>query len=270
MSLVNLVQLICLEKQSAALILSKEDEDKGIIYFSKGNIIDASTGSLQGEDAVYEILTWNEGKFRLSSDVLLPRRVIQTSWDQILAEGKRRIEEMQIESKQVVERDEDLTSAEIEQDSALEIDLIYLLSKLEHSRATLTEIRDQKQPNAALHIFSDIMQNLFEMSQKYMLGELLDETLSEPSAVENGMNLYQVKNDLLSAALLKTDQDWLVGGKIFQVAYLQVGSSVVSILDRFFALVRQNFWSASLSDQWADTCAAFLDELTRAIQEYQL
>ena len=52
MSLVNLVQLICLEKQSAALILMKEDEEDGVIFFNQGEIIDAAAGPIHGEEAV--------------------------------------------------------------------------------------------------------------------------------------------------------------------------------------------------------------------------
>ncbi len=268
MSLVNLVQLICLEKQSAALILTKEHEDDGIIYFNQGEIIEAAAGPLRGEDAVLEILTWEEGKFRLSSDVLLPRRTITTPWEEILSEGRRRIDEMQIGGEDISDRQEDLTASEIEHDNALELDLIYLLSKLEHARATLTERDEQGQFSVVLGIFSKIMKNVIDMAEKHLPGGVLDEALSAASTVNSGMNLLQVKHDLSSDEVQQKDRNWQVDNSKFRDAYVRIGSGVVEILDRFFDLITKSFRSGTVTNRWTDTCAAFLDELRQAIEGY--
>jgi hypothetical protein len=268
MSLVNLVQLICLEKQSAALILTKENKkEEGIIYFNQGEIIDAAVGPIRGEDAVLEILTWGEGKFRLSSDVLLPRRTITTPWESILAEGRRRVDEMQIEGEAIPKRDENLTPSEIEHDNALELDLIYLLSKLEHSRASLTEYDGEAQPSNALHIFLKILKNVDEMAGKYLPGNVLDEALSEAGTEGSGMDLLKMKNDLMSVEMQGNDRKWQVGGNLLQSAFPRIGLGVVEILDRFFVLITKCFHSLYAADRWADTCGAFLAELRFAIEE---
>ncbi|MEJ2569428.1 MAG: DUF4388 domain-containing protein [Anaerolineales bacterium] len=268
MSLVNLVQLICLEKQSAALILMKEDEEDGVIFFNQGEIIDAAAGPIHGEEAVLEILTWNEGKFRLSSDVLLPRRTITTPWEEILAEGRRRVAEMQVEGAAILKRDENLTQSEIEHDNALELDLIYLLSKLEHSRASLTESAGQDQVSEAFRIFSRIMKNVVEMAGKHLPGNVLDEALSAAYTADSGMDLLKVKNDLMSVEMPGNDQKWQAGGGDLQAAYPRIGLGIVEILDRFFALLTKRFRSVSAADRWSDTCDAFLDELRSAIEGY--
>lgn len=270
MSLVNLVQLICMEKQSAALILTKDQEEKGIIYFNQGDIIEASAGNLHGEDAVLEILTWTEGKFRLSSDVLLPRRTITTPWDHILSEGRRRVDEMQIKDAAITEREEDLTSREIEHDDALELDLIYLLSKLEHSRALLTEREMQNYPDVALDIFSSIVSNISEMAEKHLLGDILETALTAEDSFSGGLDLLQVKKNLLSKDLLENDKYWQGDSMVFREVYFRIGSSIVEILNRFFDLVIQRFRSLLVADRWTDTCATFLAELNHAIEGYQI
>jgi hypothetical protein len=269
MSLVNLVQLICLEKQSAALILSKEQSQEGVIYFNQGEIIEAKAGTLCGEDAIYEILTWTDGKFRLSSDVLLPRRTIMTPWDHILSEGRRRIDELRIEDKEVSGQDEDLTSNEVEQDSALELDLIYLLSKLEHSRALLTEGSELDQPPMPLLIFSNIVKNIVDMSKKHLPGNSFEEALSAARADSSGIDLGQVVKGLMSDELLDKGKDWEFDADTIRNTYLRLGSSIVAVLDRFFGLITERFRSSSVTERWKDTCATFMDELRQAIESYQ-
>jgi len=269
MSLINLVQLICLEKQSAALILSKEQREDGVIYFNQGEIIEAKAGPLNGEDAVYEILTWAEGKFRLSSDVLLPRRTIMTPWDQILAEGRRRIDELRIEDKAVSEQDKDLTSSEVEQDSALELDLIYLLSKLEHSRALLTEGSEQGQPPMPLPIFSNIVKNVVDMSGKHLPGNVFKEALSAAKAESSGIDLARVVKGLMSDELLDNGHDWEFDADAIRDTYLRLGSSIMEVLDQFFRLIQKRFRSSSVTARWKDTCETFMDELRQAIEGCQ-
>ncbi len=265
MSLVNLVQLICLEKQSAALILMKEHEEEGIIYFNQGDIIEAVAGTLHGEEAVLEILTWEEGKFRLSSDVLLPRRTITTPWESILAEGRRRVDEMRIEGEDIPKRDENLSASEIEYDNALELDLIYLLSKLDHSRASLTKLGGQGEPSDVLEFFSEIIKYVVEMAEKYLPGNVLDGALSVASTAGSEMNLLRMKNNLISNDPLENVQSWQAGGDSMMASYPKIGLGIVEILDRFFTLITERFRSTSAADRWTETCAAFLAELRLAI-----
>ena len=133
-----------------------------------------------------------------------------------------------------------------------------------------TEGSEENQPFAALRIFSGILNNMAVMSQKHLPGDVLDEALSESSTADSGMDLLRVMNDLMSAELLETNRDWQIDGRRFQDTYLQVGSSIVEILSRFFALILKRFQSSVMRSRWADTCNTFLDELKRAIDGYRL
>jgi predicted regulator of Ras-like GTPase activity (Roadblock/LC7/MglB family) len=95
LSLANLIQLNCQEMNEVKLIL-KHLGKEGNIFCSGGNIIHAETGSLIGLDAVYELLQWKEGTFRVENIGIPPERTIDRSWDSILLEGMQRIDEGEV------------------------------------------------------------------------------------------------------------------------------------------------------------------------------
>jgi predicted regulator of Ras-like GTPase activity (Roadblock/LC7/MglB family) len=92
LSLANLIQLNCQEKNEVRIILEYLGKE-GNIFCSGGNIIHADTGSIDGVEAVYELLRWKGGTFRVQNNVTPPERTIDRSWDSILMEGMQRLDE---------------------------------------------------------------------------------------------------------------------------------------------------------------------------------
>jgi predicted regulator of Ras-like GTPase activity (Roadblock/LC7/MglB family) len=92
LSLANLIQLNCQEMNEVKITLEYLGKE-GIIFCSGGNMVHAATGSLTGEEAVYELLRWNGGTFRVHNGITLPERTIDRNWNGILLEGMQRIDE---------------------------------------------------------------------------------------------------------------------------------------------------------------------------------
>jgi predicted regulator of Ras-like GTPase activity (Roadblock/LC7/MglB family) len=92
LSLANLIQLNCQEMNEVKITLEYLGKE-GIIFCSGGNMVHAATGSLTGEEAVYELLRWNGGTFRVQNGITLPERTIDRNWNSILLEGMQRIDE---------------------------------------------------------------------------------------------------------------------------------------------------------------------------------
>ncbi len=92
LSLANLIQLNCQEMNEVKITLEYLGKE-GIIFCSGGSIVHAAMGPLTGEEAVYELLRWNGGTFRLQNGVTSPERTIDKSWNSILLEGMQRIDE---------------------------------------------------------------------------------------------------------------------------------------------------------------------------------
>jgi predicted regulator of Ras-like GTPase activity (Roadblock/LC7/MglB family) len=95
MSLANLIQVNCQEMRSARLTLTYKGQ-KGEVYFSDGQIVHASVGTLAGADAIYELLRWDAGIFTLETDVPPPEKSVDTPWSQLLLEGMKQLADWQM------------------------------------------------------------------------------------------------------------------------------------------------------------------------------
>jgi DNA-binding response OmpR family regulator/predicted regulator of Ras-like GTPase activity (Roadblock/LC7/MglB family) len=92
MSLPNIIQVNCAENSQAHLRIRNQGQEASI-FFADGNVVHAVLGSQAGEEAVYELLTWEDGDFELEMDVPPPERTINVGWSGLLLEGLRRLDE---------------------------------------------------------------------------------------------------------------------------------------------------------------------------------
>jgi hypothetical protein len=70
LTLPSLLQAMTREKASAVLRLQRgtDDGDQGSVYFCEGALVHALAGDSVGDEAMYQLLGWSEGRFRLVRD----------------------------------------------------------------------------------------------------------------------------------------------------------------------------------------------------------
>ncbi len=88
----DLVQICTLAKTTGALRIT-ENNRQGVLWFAQGEIVHCQCGPLTGEAAFYELLTWRRGAFSLAEGETSPARSIDISWETLLLEGCRRLDE---------------------------------------------------------------------------------------------------------------------------------------------------------------------------------
>jgi len=93
MPVVDVIQTIEVSRKSGVIQFTGGPNRQAAIYFRDGKVIDAEAGTLQGEDAVYRLLTWNEGEFEVEFRTVRRREVIEASSQGLLMEGMRRLDE---------------------------------------------------------------------------------------------------------------------------------------------------------------------------------
>lgn len=92
MSVADLIQHNCQDRKTALLTVDRNGK-KGQVYFHDGGIVHAVLGPVQGEEAVFQLLTWDDGKFVLETGAFAPVQTIQRNWSSILLEGAKRVDE---------------------------------------------------------------------------------------------------------------------------------------------------------------------------------
>ena len=93
MPVVDLIQTVEISRKSGLIAFTGEGGKQAAIYFRDGKVIDAEAGPLQAEDAVYRLLTWNEGEFEVVFRTVRRRDAITVSSQALLMEGMRRLDE---------------------------------------------------------------------------------------------------------------------------------------------------------------------------------
>jgi DNA-binding response OmpR family regulator/tetratricopeptide (TPR) repeat protein len=93
MPVVDVIQTIEVSRKSGIIQFTGPVNRQAAIYFRDGKVIDAEAGTLQGEDAVYRLLTWSEGEFEVEFRTVRRREVIAASSQGLLMEGMRRLDE---------------------------------------------------------------------------------------------------------------------------------------------------------------------------------
>jgi DNA-binding response OmpR family regulator len=92
MSLASIVQINCEERNQAQLLVNFQGQT-GTIFFRDGEMIHAEAGGKTGEEAVFELLEWEDGSFQVKMGAEPSLKTIDTPWSGVILEGMRRIDE---------------------------------------------------------------------------------------------------------------------------------------------------------------------------------
>ncbi len=87
--LAEILQSICSARRGGQLTF-RSGPSFGYLFLQQGQVVHAICGTVEGEEAVYLMLSWPAGSFVLKDDILPHKRSITATWEQLLFEGARR------------------------------------------------------------------------------------------------------------------------------------------------------------------------------------
>jgi len=88
----DLIQIYTTSMADGALTIRRGTQS-GTIWFERGSMVHAVCGQVIGVDAVYRLLEWHDGQFSLDKGAAAPVHSIDSSWQEVLIEGCRRLDE---------------------------------------------------------------------------------------------------------------------------------------------------------------------------------
>lgn len=77
----------------------RHDEGLGLIFFRDGEIVHAELGGKIGEEAVWDILEWQTGRFAVEPNVVTARRSIHKGVEHLLLDAHRVIDERRVSGR---------------------------------------------------------------------------------------------------------------------------------------------------------------------------
>jgi hypothetical protein len=96
----DILQLVAVSGKTGSFTIRNE-RAVGRIYISDGQIVHAELGTLEGEEAVYELAIWREGDFEFTPGENDNPTTISKSNTSLLIEAARRLDEWQVLAKRV-------------------------------------------------------------------------------------------------------------------------------------------------------------------------
>ncbi len=92
LSLPSLIQLQCGEQRPAEVRLIRRGRE-AILGFANGELVHARVGSRTGDDAIYELVGWEDAEFQVTYSISPLEQNVSTPWTALLLEGMRRLDE---------------------------------------------------------------------------------------------------------------------------------------------------------------------------------
>lgn len=267
LSLTGLVQTICLEQRQAVLFLTRPGE-KGAIFFEGGEIAHAEVGSLEGEEAMYRLLAWPDGTFRLGEHAAIPRRTVSTPWSNLLLEAMRRLDEQERMDTASAPAERVLSPAEVQQDQDLENDLILLLSELEQSRVQLAEEKSQKQPPLALQTLAEMVNHVVSFAEERLDidRDSLEQALTRAGGAYPQTRLLRIQYRRLSVQMVtRLYSSWAEDPAGRRETFLQIAQGMVDVMETYFSILTARFHSPVTTEQWRDTSDVFTTDLKQVV-----
>ena len=94
MAVADLIQHNCQDHKTARLTVEHNNQE-AVLFFNEGMVQHAKMDNTEGEEVVYEVLGWQDGRFTLELGEKPPTVTIERSWSGLLLAGAQRLDEIQ-------------------------------------------------------------------------------------------------------------------------------------------------------------------------------
>jgi len=165
----DIIQMCCLSITNMAIRVWKGSQS-GVIYIKNGDIIHATFGKTVGEEAFYQIVTWESGQFETLGDVTAPAVSINREWHFLLMEAARLCDE------KAIDREDEAPTEPFQENDAIQSDIavaeIVESSKDKDIEAAPGTLSLQKRPRVLI------------VDDSAMMCKILTQILAEDETIE--------------------------------------------------------------------------------------
>ena len=262
LTLPSLLQALTRERSSAVLRLQRGNEDggaeQGAVYFYEGVLIHALANSAVGDDAMYELLGWSGGRFRLVRDPDLQPRTITPGLANLIT-GDARSNDSVSSSK-----------GEESDDERLLHDLLSRLARLEQDTVRLEQGELEPGPVPALLLLATVVNSMIAIVTARCTDPDLQPSRVLPRLAESQpyTQLLGEENGRISVAtaagVLKT---WNSAPADRRQLFLDLSQALLVVLAFYGSSAGTFFHESREREEWRATFGVFVDGLSTALRQ---
>lgn len=272
-SLTGLVQIVCLERKTGELLLVRRGQE-GAIFFEKGEIVHAKLDNVIGEEALFNMLSWTDGNFRITDKVTVIAKTISINWNHLLMEGMRRIDERknQIDLPPMAEVSHILSQADIEQDTNLRDDTILLIARLEQYIPKFIDKKITKRPSIALELLTEMVHLVLEQAEKIARNDqnvvsLRNIFVKLNEKYPQARLLYIEKNRLSVQTAINLYSGWASNTADRKHTFRQISYVMVELLEYYFSFLANSLHLSNLRNEIEETSGVLIMDLKRTLDK---
>lgn len=272
-SLTGLVQIVCLERKTGELLLIRRGQE-GAIFFEKGEIVHAKLDNVIGEEALFNMLSWTDGNFRITDKVTVIAKTISINWNYLLMEGMRRIDERknQIDLPPMAEVSHILSQADIERDTNLRDDTILLIARLEQYLPRFIEKKITKYPSVALELLTEMVHLVLEQAEKVARNDqnvvsLRNIFVKLNEKYPQARLLYIDKNRLSVQTAINLYSGWASNAADRKHTFRQISYVMVELLEYYFSFLSNSLHLTNLRSEIEETSGVLIMDLKKTLDK---
>jgi len=260
LTLPSLLQALAREGSTAVLRLQRES-DHGVVYFCEGVPVHARVNAVAGDDAIYDLLRWPDGRFRISRDAEpQPRTISQRLAIVVTAVAPRRPDNALAR---------EASTAALSVDGQLLHDLLTLLTQLEQDRARLDEGRVEGGAVPALLLVTAVVNSMVALvtarctdpgvQPSRVLARLAEE---HPYTQLLGSDMNRI-SIATAADVLNT---WKSDGENRAALFVDLCRALLDVLTFYGHIASTLFHSSREREEWRATFGVFVEGLWAAVR----
>jgi hypothetical protein len=264
LTLPSLLQALTRERLSAVLRLQRGTEhgaDQGAVYFCEGVLIHALANETVGDDAMYELLGWSEGRFRLVRDPDLQPRTITPGLASVITADSRSNGGSASSSGGDESGDERLLH-----------DLLTRLSRLEQDKVRLEEHDLEPGPVPALLLMATVVNSMIAIvtarcTDPDVLPSRVLPRLAEAQPYTQLLGEEQGRISVATAAgVLKT---WNTSPEELRQLFLDLSQALIDVLTFYGNTAGTFFHESREREEWRATFGVFVEGLSTAVRHVE-
>jgi hypothetical protein len=218
---------------------------------------------------VFQLLSWKDGRFRMTDRVLSPSRTVRRGWNQLLLEGLSRLDEDRRTDAEV-RPDFGFGWDDDQADSGYEARLALFLSELEQEMTRLGERRVARRPPLALEVLAGMVDRLIEFAEVHTSAGAdalsLDARLRVLGQRYPMARLLNAKDNRLEIETAEgLYRNWSRDSNERRATFRELGRGTAELMRVYLELLAGQFHSRTIAEQWRESYAVFLRDLARAI-----